>query len=1140
MHRGRRSGLRQALAGSVALVALATGVASAQETNFAIPAQPLAQTLRDIARATGGNILFTPESVSGLRAPALSGKMSARDAISRALSGSGLEAVPDGSGGIIIEKNRPRSELAAPLDQASLTAPPNVETVVVTGSRIPQTGLTSASPVVVVGRQEAKFEGTTDVTTLINNLPVAFVAQNSNVSNGATGTDNVNLRGLGPSRTLVLIDGSRLMPGDPQDPVADINTIPAALVDRVEVETGGASAVYGSDALAGVVNFILRKDFEGIELDGTYSITQNDNDTARWRALTQDQIDQGSLGYEQSPYGIWNGQVADTTLLMGVNSPNDRGNVTVYLGYRSMAPVLQQSREYSECTIATTNQTDFCAGSSQYNQWLSFDNIYAGYPFQFFETGNGRRGSGAFVPFTGSPDQVFNFGPYNYFQRPDTRYTGGFFAHYDANRELEVYANFMMTDDNTVAQIAPSGLFFGSGTGPSFSVDVNCANPYMTAQENYTLCGELPGDALTTVNGRTFWNGAGNAAALSGNPNGIAGQANLYIARRDFEGGERQYALRHLSYRMQVGARGDLGNGWSYNLYAQEGFANYAQESTGNISASRVQNALEVDPATGTCYAAEQTGGLPPSSPSCVPLDIFNGIGSIDPAMLNYVEAAALETGWTEEKLVSGSLTGDLGEWGIRSPWAKNAAIAVLGLEYRQESLAFLPDDEYQTGDLEGSVPTPAVPAAGFNVSEGFSELQLPVVQNVPLVQDATLKGGYRYSSYSEAGATNTWYGAAEWQPVDDVLFRASMQHAVRAPNVLELFTPQTIEGFSTSYPGSDPCATITTGQCAKVKNAGTPLLDCPASACNEQFGGNIAIKPEISNTRSAGVVFTPTFAGGLTATIDWWSIDVAGYISMLPPAEILNDCYGPATTPGSEAFFCPFVHRSGAGTLYGGGYVSTDSINTGYLKTRGVDFEFNYQTDTADWLGRDAGTIALNVIGTWMDELDTEAVPVTPLTAAIASQSAYNCAGLYGATCGTPAPKWRSKLRLTWTSPYDVTLSMQWRYIGAVALDEDTSTELVGGGPGYTECADGHFSVSGVGDCTDARISSYSYFDLSAVWQVRPGVELRGGVNNIFDLEPPIVSEFVLAPPFGNGNTFTGMYDTLGRTVFVAATVKY
>jgi iron complex outermembrane receptor protein len=1135
MYRGRGTSLRQALVGSAALFALSLGLAQAQEANFSIPPQSLDQTLREISRKTGENILFRPEAVSGLRAPALSGKMNAQDAITRALEGSGLEAVPDGGGGIIVQKKtRARTELTAPLDQAALNGPSDVETVVVTGSRIPQTIVTSPSPVVVIGREELKYEGTTDVTTVLNNLPEVFVSQNNNVSNGATGTDTVNLRNLGASRTLVLIDGSRLMPGDPTDPVPDINNIPAALVDHIDVLTGGASAVYGSDALAGVVNFILRKNFEGIELDGTYSISQNDNDTARWRGLTQAEINQGGLGYAQSPYNVFDGQTTDATLLMGVNSPNDKGNATIYLGYRSIAAILETSRDYSECALVPVAQGDACTGSGQFNQWLSLDNAFGGMPYDYFQTGSGKGGTGKFVPFTNAPNQTFNFNPNNYFQRPDTRYTGGFFAHYDESKELEAYANFMFMSDDSTAQIAPSGLFFGSGTQPDFTVYVNCSNPLMTAQENQQLCGLLPGDAKVTVNGRTFYNGAGNAPADSGNPFGAAGQADLLIARRDVEGGDRTFELKHASYRMQIGFKGDLDANWSYNVYAQDGYTSFAQATDGEISASRVQNALQVDPLTGKCFAAESGGSL-----SCVPLDIFNGIGSITPSMLGYVNANAMQTGWTNEKIVSGSTTGNLGEWGVQSPFARDAAIAVLGAEYRQENLAFQPDYEYQSGDIEGGLAVPAVPSAGFNVSEGFGELQLPLVQDKPLVEDATLKGGYRYSSYSAAGATHSWYVAGDWQPIDDYRFRASLQRAVRAPNVLELFSPQVKAQFGSTYPGSDPCATIVTGECAKVPNHGTQLLFCPDMVCTDQIGGNTALAPESSTTRTLGFVYTPHYLDGFTTTIDWWGIDVSNYISVLPIQEILDDCYGATATPQSEAYFCPFVHRTPSGMLYGNGYVSDDSINTGYLKTKGVDFQLDYQSDTADWWGLNEGTVSINLIGTYLQSLINEPEPANPLTRQSASSSAYECAGLYGEICGTPAPRWRTKLRLTWASPFDVQVSLQWRFIGANQFDADTTNPLLDGGPGLIQCPNSRISVSGFQDCSDARIAAYNYFDLSMAWQVRTGVELRAGVNNIFDVEPPIFTEYVNTP-YSNGNTATGAYDVLGRTIFVSAMLKY
>ncbi len=1029
----------------------------------------------------------------------------------------------------------------------------NVETVVVTGSRIPQTGIYSASPVTAVGQQELKFEGTTDVTTLVNNLPEAFVDQSSGMANGATGTAEVDLRNLGPKRTLVLVNGTRLMPGDPSaaGDVADLNDIPAALVDHVEVLSGGASAVYGSDALAGVVNFIMRKDFEGVELDGTYSITQNDNSTGVWRNATQALVSGGAFGFAQSKENEWNGQTEDGTLIMGVNSPNDKGNITAYLGYRSMAPVLESTRDYSECTISAVNTTlsngrvggSFgCAGSSNFNRWLSFDNLAGGASSaDFFETGTGKPGSGTFVPYVHAPNQLFNYGALNYFQRPDTRYTGGFFAHYQENKQLDVYSSFMFSDDHTVAQIAQSGLFLGSGTGLSASVAVNCSNPLMTPSENKALCGLLPGDSQVTVTGAngqpfTYWGGQSNL---------IPGQSSSLVGRRDIEGGDRQDDRRHTAYRMNLGARGDLGEGWSYDVYAQYGISLLTDHYINEFSKSRVQNALEIDPTTGQCYAAENgVGNSAPTAPNCVPLDIFNGLGSINKSMLNYVLADGFQEGWTQEQVVSGNVTGDLGEWGGQLPWAKNPIGVSFGTEYRQETLKLSTDQEFTTNDLYGQgSPTISVPQSGFSVTEGFTEVKVPVVQGMPWFEDLELNGGYRYSSYSTAGSTNTYKYGLEWQPIDDVRLRTSVQRAVRAPNVVELFLPTHVQLFS----GQDPCAGATgvvLANCVKegVKNAGSTALFCPATQCNVQVSGNTRLKPETSNTRTIGLVFTPTFIDGFTATIDWFDIKVDNFISTLATGEILGECYGAAATASTQGYFCPFVHRNGAGLIYGSGFVAAPNINTGYLQTKGVDYEMNYQSNMDDWgpWFQGYGSLSFNNVGTWLDSLGTEAVPQGPNLRSL--DVAYQCAGLYGLTCGidgAPSPKWRNKLRVTWTTPWDVDISAQWRYIGAMSLDANTSDTLVAGGPAATTCANGRV-VHGTGDCADASIAAYDYFDLSGDWTVREGIDLRAGVENIFGVEPPVVGLQALPLGVGNGNTFTGLYDSLGRTIFVGATIKY
>jgi len=659
-----------------------------------------------------------------------------------------------------LDKRSLRSALllgAASVAAASLSVPAfaqdqSTETVVVTGSRIPQQGLYAPSPVTAVGQQEMKFEGTTGVETLLNNLPSVFADQTAGVSNAATGTATVDLRGLNAVRTLVLVNNTRLMPGDPRAPAADLNTIPAALVDHVEVLTGGASAVYGSDALAGVVNFVMRKDFEGIEFDGQYTIANADNTNGYYRGLVS------AAGFQEPKEGIWDGANTNGSLIMGTNTANGKGNVTAYITYNNTEAVLAGARDFSACTIGGTT-SHACAGSSNYARYYSLDDSAAYYAnsfkvtphgggpkvtipsagggasaYDFFNQGTGHPGSGSFVPYApggvAPNDHKFNYGALNYLQRPDTRYSGGFFSHYEVNKELDVYASFMFTDDHTLAQIAPSGLFLGTGAISGAYVQINCNNPLLSASEAQALCGynavggiynEDTAAGIKSGNAPVY----GPPAALgcvpvgsTGNCNLTPGQALLEIGRRDIEGGNRVDDLRHTSYRAQVGARGDLGDGWTYDVYAQYGYTVLTENYQNEFSVQRVQNALEVDPSTGKCYSAEPNAQGIVTDSKCVPLDIFNGIGSITPAMLKYVGASGFQEGYTEEQIISGNLTGDLGEYGIQSPFAKSPVAVSFGSEYRAEYLQDLADYEFTSGDLYGQGgATPTQPSTWWKAS---------------------------------------------------------------------------------------------------------------------------------------------------------------------------------------------------------------------------------------------------------------------------------------------------------------------------------------------------------------------------------------------------------------------------------------
>ncbi len=517
---------------------------------------------------------------------------------------------------------------------AAQTATPTVAPaeVVVTGSRIRQPNLTSVSPMTVVTDQEIKLEGAQNIENLLNGLPSITAGQQSNVSNGSTGTATVDLRDLGPARTLVLVDGKRLMPGDPKSPYADLNNIPSAMVERVDVVSGGASAVYGADAVAGVVNFIMKKNFQGAEVDAQYGFAEHENNNASARNL---QGVQGISNFAKAPNNYTTGLSSEVSAIIGVNAPDDKGNITGYLTWRKLEAVTQDHYDVSSCSIAATSKNisdsynynaHTCAGSSnsQYGRFtLQPDSRNAGSVggTQFHVNPDGSQ------TFTTAKVPAYNYAPTNYFQRPEDRYTAGFNAHYEVNKQLDLYSSLMFADDHTLAQIAPSGLFAGTGSNKTAYYQINCNNPLMSASEQTQMCGSA----------------AGTGALV-----------NAQIGFR-FAGYNRQDDLRHTNYKMDVGARGEIAPGWNYDAYLQYGTSIYAEHYNNDASIRKIQNALLVTTnAAGQPVCTTDVG-------SCVPLNIFQ-YGKLTPAMLGYVLTPGYKSGETVEQIASASVTGDLGQ----------------------------------------------------------------------------------------------------------------------------------------------------------------------------------------------------------------------------------------------------------------------------------------------------------------------------------------------------------------------------------------------------------------------------------------------------------------------------------------------
>jgi iron complex outermembrane receptor protein len=353
-----------------------------------------------------------------------------------------------------------------------------VQEVIITGSRIPvPANVTATSPITVVSGQDITLQGHTDMSDVMNALPQTAInsaqdfGNTSNPLSAPGGTTTVDLRGLGPQRTLVLVDGRRLGTGDPntanQNPAPDIDQIPVALIERIDVVTGGASAVYGSDAMAGVVNFIMRRNFEGVEIDGQYGFNEHSNHDGII------QHDESITGTTPPTGTTRNGYKRDLTIVLGTNTNEGAGNVTGYFSYHHQDGVPGANYDFADCLLRAKVG---CSDSANSNQF-----IVAGTQNPFTVVGN------QFLPYPQSnsvPPPTFNSSAYQYQQREDDRYQAGVLAHLDVNQAFKPYLDFSFMNDRTTQVVAPSGLFEGSNP---FSDDnnylVNCTNPLLSAQQ---------------------------------------------------------------------------------------------------------------------------------------------------------------------------------------------------------------------------------------------------------------------------------------------------------------------------------------------------------------------------------------------------------------------------------------------------------------------------------------------------------------------------------------------------------------------------------------------------------------------------------------------------------------------------------
>lgn len=980
--------------------------------------------------------------------------------------------------------NEPALEPAAADEQ--------IAPIVVTGSRIARRNVETAAPVAVVQDEEFELSGTVNVENVINTLPQVVPGTTSFSNNPGNGTATLNLRGLGAARTLVLVNGRRWLSFDTSQ-VVDLNTIPSFLLDSVDVVTGGASAVYGSDALAGVVNFRLR-DVDGIELGGQYSLTER-GDGARYEV-------HGAIG---------------------TSFDDGRGNATVFAEYYNRSSIFQGDRAFSNFALGGESGNPgaplqqfgsstlpsgvlrFFGGASGLGPQTTFDDdgnqtdtgigaFAANNAVVFDEPSNFRTRAG----------DLYNYAPVNYLQVPQERYLLGGYADYDIGGGHEAYTEVAYVNNRVATELAATPV-----TG-DFNVDLDTVQPFLGADSFQDL---LDIDAAETARIAAF-----NAAMADQDPDtpGVQftpavddpGVVNLFIQRRTVETGARNSLDERNAFRVLGGLRGPIGEYLNYDAYYTYSRTRNANVQEGNISRSAFQAGLD-----GT---------------SDNPINIF-GPQTLTPDDIADISILAQNGDVSTQQIANAAISGTLGDFALGN--AEPVAFAVGG-EYRKVTSEFIPDTALSSGDVIGFNAGQATEGS-YDVKEVFAEVSVPVEFGSARLE---LTGAGRYSDYSldAVGGVWTYAGGVEFAPIPDVTLRGQYQRAVRAPNVGELFGGQAI-----GFPGAtDPCGTAdaTSGALRDLCIAsGVPagnLGNSDAIQLNTQipatFGGNADLQEETSTSYTFGVVLQPSFFPGFTLTADYFDIEIEDAISTISLQQTFNLCFTQVQDQ-NDPICAPFFPGDGSSVRNNAGVITTANPpalggqNIATLNVSGIDLQATYSTTVPFSLLTDTGEQDFNIsfLGTWTEESSFVAFP---------GADVLDCAGEFGLNCGEPTPsfKWTSRASFI-DGP--LTTSVRWRHLSGVDDDEDTVD----------------FSQFNGAE----RIPAYDLIDLTFSFMASEATTFTFGVNNLFDNLPQtprfdgtVVSNendgTLLGDNQEQANTYPSTYDVLGRDFFVSANFKF
>lgn len=924
----------------------------------------------------------------------------------------------------------------------------NIQEVVVTGTRIHRPDFASDSPVTSVSADVLNDTGAISIERVLNQLP-QFVPSISTSSNNPAngGQANLDLRGLGTYRNLVLMNGRRLPPSNSTGTV-DVNIVPAALIERVEVVTGGASAVYGSDAIAGVTNFVMKDDFEGVAFESSYGETAR-NDGREWNA----------------------------SFTLGSNFAQDRGNAVVSLQYSERDPILQGARGFSEVVLdvrrsgntpqgsPTIVEGTYSRASTNSHTQQAMDQVFARYGYApgavsraqeisfnadgtLFTMGSGVGGSNSVANFRGDTEQLgfnpdgysYNFGPPNLLSRPLRRWNLALFADLDVSEAVNAYTQVFYTTYESLGQIAPV---------PASRIEIPVANPF------------IPDDLR---------------ALLASRPDPTL----PFAFRQRMESvGPRQTFDEYDVYQFLAGLRGDVGGNWHWDAYAATSTMNNATVLNNDISKARMQSLL--NDADGGARLCE--GGYNP----------FAGVAGLSPACADYIRSYFTNRTTLDHTMAEATFGGKAFDL------PAGEAQFSMGAGWREERYSFKPDLAVARGDLLGFNQQDAL-EGDYNVSELFGELYLPLLSDLPLAKSVSVTLGARFSDYSSSGGAESFKVEGNWQMLDALRFRASWQQAVRAPSISELFSPP-----NQNFPPllEDPCssdsAVRSNGAAADVANGGSGAVRalCVAQGIPEEDidsygfyggqmetfgGGNPDLQEETADTITLGLVFDSPWGGalsGLRASLDYYDIRMQDAIFSVPAGEIVLLCYGfqgnnPTLDANDPA--CQALNRrtTSAGRVSNGNawVPSQGTANVSTLNTSGIDL----QVDWALGLGA-AGRLDLNLLANWLQKWEVQYVPTV---------STIDFAGTIGDSVGSAFPDYKLFLNAEW-SKGPLGIGMRVRHLPKM------QNKYASYDP---------FTTIGTGAVT--------YLDANVSWSFPAGMSLLLGVENATDKLPPQYTAYV------------------------------